>query len=33
MVVIVYLEQGHGVDAAGVAQVVFAEFAKSRMTR
>ncbi len=33
IVVVVYLEQGHGVDAAGVAQAAFAEFAKSRMTR
>lgn len=33
IVVVVYLEQGHGVDAARVAQAVFAEFAKSRMTR
>ena len=32
IVVVVYLEQGNGGDAAGVAQVVFAEFAKSRMT-
>jgi cell division protein FtsI/penicillin-binding protein 2 len=31
IVVVVYLEQGRGVDAAGAAQAVFAEFAKSRM--
>lgn len=32
IVVVVYLERGNGGDAAGVAQVVFAEFARSRMT-
>jgi cell division protein FtsI/penicillin-binding protein 2 len=32
IVVVVYLERGNGADAAGVAQVVFAEFARSRMT-
>jgi cell division protein FtsI/penicillin-binding protein 2 len=33
IVVVVYLERGNGGDAAGVAQVVFQEFTKSRMTR
>jgi cell division protein FtsI/penicillin-binding protein 2 len=33
IVVVVYLERGNGGDAAGVAQVVFAEFIKSRMAR
>lgn len=33
IVVVVYLEWGNGGDAAGVARVVFAEFAKSRTAR
>ncbi len=32
IVVVVYLERGNGGDAAGVARVVFVEFAKNRMT-